>query len=421
MHWSDRPRPEGSTSLQVAHRNLRLSTDAILGRLERLWVAMAGGLRRRREGRRLDPRTGRTGLDHLKERGLGPEVWPLVEEALDRGVPSDELAEALSGATSRAARQVAEELSRRAPQMLREHRAIRRGTHRRLRAIWGPALDAFYEVYVCAEEVGSELQQLHGEAGDHLAHALVALQARASLVMLEVHSLIEAGHPMGAWARTRSLHETAVIGVVLSKFGREEGFEDLGERYLEHGVVDQARDVHLAVQGGIEIDPEIIAAVDNERTRVIARFGAGFGKDYGWARPLFPSQPAKSRVTFRDLEEIAESGLDRFDYRMGGHHVHSSSWTLALNALERGGSVVRLTGPTNVGFAEPATVALTALAVCTQAVVEGVSDELPDPMHLVAARTLYVLGERAARLFVAAQAVVDEREGRIQRRLAPGP
>lgn len=400
---------------RFVRRRLLLAADHILSLLERQWIEVAGGRRRRRKGANVDPSTGRTSVERLRENALGDQVWPRLQEALDRGVDEAEVAVAFNEATDRAAELVGRALRRRRSQMLREHRSIRRGMERRIRALWGSALDALYEIHVVSEEIGSELQQLHGDQQDLLIQALLGLHARGCLVVSEVHSLLAHGFPLGALARTRSLHEAAVFATILAHHGREHITKDLGDRFLAHAVVDQAKDLELAVKSGVEIDPEDLAAVRRERDDAVARFGAGFGHDYGWARPLFPTLGPKERVTFARLEELADTGLARLNYRYGGHHVHSSAWTLVLNTLSRAGKSFRLTGPTNVLFAEPAALALAGIITCTAAVVQGVAMPL-DPYHLVAIRTLEHLAARANRLFAEAEELVDRRETRLQAR-----
>ena len=320
---------------RVVKRRILLTADSLLTRGEHLWIEVAGGRRRRREGRDVDPSTGRTSLEHLRRGGLADRVWPRVGEALEAGAPPDELAEVITTATARSGDLVAATLRRREPQMLREHAAIRRALYRRMRALWGPAFDAFYAVYVCAEEVGSELEQLHRDDRDPLIEALLALHARACLVLAEVHGLMVRGFPLGAWARTRSLHETAVIASILEVHGREPGLEDLGERFLRHAVIDEAHDLELAARSGIEVDDELLTFVCAERDAVIAQYGTAYAKDYGWARPLFPSFDAHARVTFRRLEALAESGLERLDYRLGSQRRRTHSERKRRSAVSR--------------------------------------------------------------------------------------
>lgn len=93
--------------------------------------------------------------------------------------------------------------------------------------------------------------------------------------------------------------------------------------------------------------------------------------------------------------------------------MHSSAWSVALNSLGRGGMVYRVTGPTNVGFGEPASVALSATLVSTSALFEAIPGG-PRGMDLVGLRALRALAERAVELFADGQALVDEREARLQ-------
>lgn len=377
---------------------------------------VVGGRARRRGGRSPGRAPGRTRAEYLRQAGIGDRVWPLVQHALDTGVPRDQVLIEFDKATNEAGDAVAGDLRRRAPQMLREHRAIRRGMNRRMQAIWGPAFDAFYEVYVCVEELGSDLQQLHDGHGNDLVTALLALHARTCLALAEVHALVVQGFPLGAWARTRTLHETAVVAALLSNHGREPGADDLGERFLCHAVIDESRDLELATHAGVVIDEAELNDVRARKAALVKRFGSMFAKDYGWARPLFPTLGPRERLTFDRLEELADSGLDRLDYRVGSHHVHSSAWAVMLNEVSRGDTVYRLTGPTNLAFGEPASVALVAAMVSMAATVYGV-EELPEPMHLAGLRALQTLALRTVELFAEGQALVDHREARVQSRL----
>jgi hypothetical protein len=284
-----------------------------------------------------------------------------------------------------------------------------------MRAIWGPGFDAIYQVHVIAEEIGSDLQQLYGADDDYHVGALLGLHARACLVLAEVHALMSQGFPLGAWARARSLHETAVLACVIAEYGREPGTEDLGERFLRHGVVEEARDVELAAVGGADIDQDYQDWLNDERARLKDRYGPKFAKDYGWARPLFPDLSPKAGVTFSSLEQLADCGLGRFDYRIGSHHVHSSARTLALNEFERGGKIGRLTGPTNIEFIEPAQVALNAMCISTQSIIIGVPPIL-EPVDAAGLAAMVAICDTAIELLEEAQDLVDSREAKVQKR-----
>lgn len=400
---------------RAATRQRRLGVDRALYRLEASWVRALD----RRGQTEVDPATGRTPHARLVGRLIGDDVWSKIEDAMGRGQDTTKALQDLHRTINEFGADMAASLRRTAPAMLRDHRFRQRGFERRLRAVWGPALDAFYAVYVGMEEIGSDLQQLHQDRDDDLAEALLALQARASLLMVEIHHSLSGGFPLGAWARARALHETAIIAELLSEHGREPGSEDLATRYLEHAVVDQAADLRSAARGGAQLDPELMADVEETLQELLARYGEPFGLPYGWARPLFPELGRKKRVTFARLEMLAATGLDRFHYRVGGHHVHSSAWTLHLNRFQRGNTEYRLTGPINRELDGPASVALQAAVTTTSAVAYAVMPAPPDPIHLLSLAALRELAWDVEPLLDEAIDVLDRREARVQRRRGP--
>ncbi len=149
---------------------------------------------------------------------------PALQEALDEVVP-----------------RIARDLARRAPRMLRQHRRVNRGFERHLRKHWGKALDRFYAIVVCAEEVGHKLHGAHrkavAEEFDPVFEALIGLYARACRIAREVHQLLSGGFSFGALARSRTLHELAVITIVIADYGREEkgGVPPLVEKRADAG------------------------------------------------------------------------------------------------------------------------------------------------------------------------------------------
>ncbi len=390
-------------------RRALLAADAVLTRADNAYVRA-----RRPRSRRLpiDSMTGRTPRLELEATLLGPTIWSHAADAVEQGAAVDDLVAGVAEVSQDAGARIACQLLHTAPSMLREHAAERRGFDRRMRAVWGPGLDAVFTVYVAVEELGSDLQQLHQDLDDDTTEAVLALQARCALILAEVHALLAAGFPLGAFARARSLHETAVVAAILGEYGRERG---LAERYLAHAVIDQARDVQAEINSGIEHDSAFLAEVMAARDEVLLRFGAEFKYEYGWARPLFPELRVRDRISYTRLELLAATGLDRLGYRTASHHVHSSARTLALNRFERAGRQFRLTGPTNIDFVEPAAYALEAATMTTWAVVHGVSDDLPEPLHIAGTHAISVLAATAVERLLEGQNLVMRREGRLQR------
>lgn len=83
-----------------------------------------------------------------------------------------------------------------------------------------------------------------------------------------------------------------------------------------------------------------------------------------------------------ELEAVRRLRAEAID-DYGPGFKHDYRWTVALNMFERGGQDFRLAGPINIGFTEPAGVALASSRSTVLALIYGV-DVIPDPMDLVA-------------------------------------
>jgi hypothetical protein len=175
------------------------------------------------------------GVHQIMQRGVS------LEQALELAVPA--LHQALDDVTP----QVARDLVRRAPRILRHHKRANRRFERRLRKQWGQALDRFYAIVVFAEEIGREVYGVHlKEVDDEEFHpvfdALIGLYARACRVAREVHHLLSGGYPFAALARSWTLHELAVITILIADYGQEEEHADLADRFLQHAWIARYND-----------------------------------------------------------------------------------------------------------------------------------------------------------------------------------
>lgn len=377
-------------------RTRRFALDSALGLMERTWVSLRGGPRWRLRSRSGDAVT------------IGHQVWPTMQTQLDLGADQNTVLAAFTTATNDSSSIILKSLTAAAPQMLRDHRSLQRGFSRRLRATHGEALDMMFAVYVAATEHGAGLQQLNNDSSSYGLGALLGLHARACLVLAEVHSLLAGGLPMGAFARARSLHETAVVASLLSVRGAQPESQDLGERFTIYGVIDEWKDISRAIDENVALDADYVDEIRAARAEAIARFGKEFAGDYGWARTLFPDLAEKARITFSMVEEASFRVSSRLDYRMASHHVHTSARTIALNTVLWRGRAVRLTGPTNIRFDHPAEIALRSMIVCSEALAFG--QPTPDPMDFVIVETLTRMCEEAIELFDEAADCVSERE-----------
>lgn len=321
---------------------------------------------------------------------------------------TDELLAALVGPTlDRLKVLVVDRLRQREHRMIREHRRYSRGFERRLRRYWGSALDRFYAIVVCAEESGSDFNDLHRQdaanRSNFLFDALSGLHARACRASFEVHQLLLSGFTMAALARCRTMHELAVTSMVLADYGSTDEFADVAERYILHEAVLNYKDA-LEYQFHCEslniggLDDTEFAKIKARRDVVVARFGKSFNETYGWAVKV----TSKDKPTFLDLERLANLGSLRSFYRWASHEVHPDSKGWRLNLSEWEGVTYMSTGHANFGLSEPGQLAMVSLNLCTVSFlmcIHPVSAEtvvrlLAINELIVGAQNLFVEGER---------------------------
>jgi hypothetical protein len=331
----------------------------------------------------------------------------------------DALPEVLDKAIDKREGPLVEELERRMPEMLKEHRQLRLGFERRMRKPWGRGLDLYYATLVACAEAGGEYRATVAcqESEKHRFEALSQLHARASLKASEVYTLLRTGYPSGAYALWRTLYELSVIAFVLS-----DAADAISERYLLHGVVESAEDAdeyqrNCAKLGYEPLDAESVRISHEHRDAVLARFGPEFAASYGWARPLFPHGKGAS---FKKLQERAELAHARPIYRLGSHHAHGGSKGTALNAHTFRGGRILLTGPTNAGLAEVGHSALIALGQVTVALLIYGAKAGLSPNTLIIAKALLVMVDNAGHALAEGEQAVQEAERRFQERLRRG-
>ena len=177
----------------------------------------------------------------------------------------------------------------------------------------------------------------------------------------EIVTLLYAGFSDGAMARWRTLHEIAVITLFLRDAG-----EETAERYVEHEVVEArraARD-YVACQSRLGYEPmnqSELEEMERDYHDAIGRFSPSFGEDYGWAALVLE----KKKPSFRDIEQHASLDHLRAHYRMASHNVHANPkgvfFKLGLLAEED----VLLTGPSDVGLADPGSATAVSLVLAT--------------------------------------------------------
>jgi hypothetical protein len=177
--------------------------------------------------------------------------------------------------------------------------------------------------------------------------ALVKLQARACLISDEIVALLRSGHPSGAHARWRALHEVAVVSSFLAA-----GDQELSRRYLLYEQVESLKGSvdYNACADDLGLDPisdlqilEMSEIVDG----LCDELGVKFKSKNGWASSSFGFAP-----TFRDIEEVSGIGHRPY-YRMASHPVHAGPKGVAFDLGVGSSGDLMLAGPSNRGLADP--------------------------------------------------------------------
>ena len=94
--------------------------------------------------------------EHSPKPSIDAAVTKLIAAQRD-DVDMERLTAALDRATGDAALVIQQELEKRIPSMLADHRRLKAGFHGRLRRTWGKALNLHYAIVTASQEFGSNL------------------------------------------------------------------------------------------------------------------------------------------------------------------------------------------------------------------------------------------------------------------------
>lgn len=203
--------------------------------------------------------------------------------------------------------------------------------------VWGPADEFFRACVYGSWELGGSISRASQRHGARV-FALLGLHGRALRVAGEVRHLAMGGFESGATARQRSLHDIAVVSLIL-----REGSEDLARRYLDYSHIERLGDIRQYQEHAEALrrkpfsDAEVQAA-EAAAQRVVKQWGSTMRKQNGWAQPLVPEA---KRISFSDLEILAGLQHLRPFYRLGNHFVHAGPHASALNMRQDPGSETR--------------------------------------------------------------------------------
>ena len=301
---------------------------------------------------------------------------------------------------------------------LRRNRRERRGFEKGLWNHWKRPLSLLELTVEIAQEIGVGVaEQFKREARDTEDHTFIALSrnhARACQRARAILALLRSGFADDAHARWRSLHELAIISFFISTNGA-----DVAERYLFHETVQKRRLAkdYQTHQVRANLDPlaqEEIDELDRQYESLIARFGKGFGSNYGWAASALGNQSPQ----LVHIEKEVQMDHLRPYYRMASDNVHPNAhgafYRLGMG-LEGNQRRVVLAGASNMGLADPGPGTAMSLMQVTAAFV----DSKPTLDSLIELKVLRLLehetGEAFLRAHQAAERIAQEKRLRQPR------
>jgi Family of unknown function (DUF5677) len=253
----------------------------------------------------------------LKE--LGPAVKKVCAQVL-KSVPTlmNEFVTTLAGRQLDAMRDTR-------PAALKAHRAVHSGFKKHLRHHWGVALDALEVQIGAVTEIGMRYCEQNNRgidrSGRRVREVLMLLHARACQISKEILSLLSDGFADGAHARWRSLHEVGVVASFIAARG-----ERVAYRYIKHELIDSRKGAraHLETWPQLTSDKHFtgqLQVLERGRARLVAKYGASFAGDYGWAAHLFKG----GRPTFVDIEKAVQLHMLRPHFGMANYNVHAGA------------------------------------------------------------------------------------------------
>ena len=261
-------------------------------------------------------------------------------------------------------------LKRDAPSQLRKEWRHQKQFEKRLGKRWNKPLDILHIFISIAREAGSDFNEEFRNdpqnSNDAVLEALIMLHARACQISSAILVLLRAGYADDAHARWRSLHEIAVVSNLISDNG-----QDLAERYLLHDIIQSYKSACRYRTYAIRINVEPILQEDfdrlkSERDELIARFGASFEKDYGWAASAIKEGPP----TLAAIEEQVALDHWRPYYRMASDNVHANAHGAYFRlGLDQHADEVLLAGPSDMGLTDPGHSTAISLSQITSALL----------------------------------------------------
>ncbi len=252
-------------------------------------------------------------------------------------------------------------------EMLEDQDSIRVNFDEGIKEVWGDALDLLQGLIVIADEAAQGYLKRSDQysENDLVQDLLLRMHARANQIAKEIYVLLSHGFSDGAQARWRSLHELAVISSFISHHGKE-----VAIKFIEHESVavykaaKQYNEYHVRL-GANKIDADEMAAIENDYSNLIEKYGKYYGHDYGWASEALDMK----KPTFKNIEENVELDHVRPYYKAASAKIHSNPAGVFSSLGLFPEEDLLLAGPSGIGLSDPAQLTAITLSQITTSVL----------------------------------------------------
>lgn len=336
-----------------------------------------------------------------------------IDAEKDLGDLDDKIGDLVENLIPQIACETADEILETLRQNFPEHQKYSRGQikhfNKSLKRTWGKPLDLLEMLYYLAVEAGEtfnhHFRPASSKENNFVFEVATRLHARSCQITAEIILLLKNGFADGAHARWRTLHEIAVIAYFVAKHGN-----DLAERYLSHTAVESYKaslkyQEHCEALGYQKLTTEEMAEIRENYQYCINKYGQNYKQPYGWASTVF----AKDNPNIADIE--ADVGLDHMRpyYKMASHNVHANPQGILfkLGLMPESGNIL-LTGPSNLGLADPGHCAAISLLQITTNLLTTVEPNLD---RIVILKILSALESEIGEGFYQADQMIKENLG----------
>ncbi|WP_080845624.1 DUF5677 domain-containing protein [Cytobacillus gottheilii] len=183
-----------------------------------------------------------------------------------------------------------------------------------------------------SEEILNELKRGEYEDQNNLIYfVLFKIHSRSISISKEINLLLSNGYADGALARWRSLHESAIVFILLtSNFNNKDFTYNIIERYIDYSAIEVAKEVKkLSLIQSSEMDNDYFKKIEKRKRELLSKYGKDFYYDNFWAAPLFGNK--KGKIHFYELARKAGMGKLNQYYMKASQQVHLSPKGLVEN------------------------------------------------------------------------------------------